>query len=391
MKEQLYLWRIGMLILLFVPMACGDDEEGVDLPDGGEVDLPDGGEPDAGCTGSACITYCQEHSCWKVPPTNQLLCYSDTVSIECSSCGGANPPVCGDSSPIAFCGQDAQYPDSARTYTCKDSAGTDKNCSLAPADGDVVEDSVYGLMWQRVLPANFGTDCDDAETCTWEQAKNYCTNLSYGSHADWRLPDYYELSSIVDYGRYEAAIDPVAFAGAPAFGAWTSSPSAGLPDSAWNVGFYDGPVRHAPKINTARARCVRGVPLQFNEPERFDVSGSTGQEIVVDRATGLGWQKTFDAYLMLWTPALSHCEALSYGGHQDWRLPNINELQSLVNVEKDNSASDFPDMPSDIFWSSSTWVMDAIWAWYLDFNDGNVAADEKDTDFHYVRCVRDAL
>ena len=32
-----------------------------------------------------------------------------------------------------------------------------------------------------------------------------------------------------------------------------------------------------------------------------------------------------------WHDALAYCENLDLGGHDDWRLPNVKELQSIVN------------------------------------------------------------
>lgn len=118
----------------------------------------------------------------------------------------------------------------------------------------------------------------------------------------------------------------------------------------------------------------------------FNSATVNGDVIVTDTKTGLIWQKTYESG-KTWEEALDYCEDLTYAGYSDWRLPDKNELASLVNYEKYNPASDFPDMPSQSFWSSSTYVVSTNHAWYVDFNSGDVSGSNK-TGTSYVRCVR---
>ena len=101
----------------------------------------------------------------------------------------------------------------------------------------------------------------------------------------------------------------------------------------------------------------------------FVISGEAGEEVVTDLVTGLVWKKTYTTG-KTWRQALVYCESLSYAGHSDWRLPNVSELASLVSYNRTNPASDFPDMPSNWFWSSSTSVNDNDCAGYVYFDDG---------------------
>ena len=118
----------------------------------------------------------------------------------------------------------------------------------------------------------------------------------------------------------------------------------------------------------------------------FNSTTVNGDVIVTDTKTGLVWQKTYETG-KTWQAALDYCENLTYAGYSDWRLPDKNELASLVNYEKHNPASDFPDMPSENFWSSSTSVYDTGRAWNVDFSLGTVRNYYK-TVTSYVRCVR---
>ena len=126
----------------------------------------------------------------------------------------------------------------------------------------------------------------------------------------------------------------------------------------------------------------------FAMPLLAEFSSTTvnGDVIVTDTKTGLVWQKTYETGKN-WQAALDYCENLTYAGYSDWRLPDKNELASLVNYEKYNPASDFPDMPSQYFWSSSTRVNNTSSAWNVNFNNGFVDDGSKTNDSN-VRCVR---
>ena len=53
--------------------------------------------------------------------------------------------------------------------------------------------------------------------------------------------------------------------------------------------------------------------------------------IVTDSSTELQWQNDAIGSTMTWTAAITHCEGLVLDGQSDWRLPNIKELNSLVD------------------------------------------------------------
>ena len=57
---------------------------------------------------------------------------------------------------------------------------------------------------------------------------------------------------------------------------------------------------------------------------------NNGNGTVTDNCTGLIWQKDSgnDGNPLRWCSALAYCENLDFGGHDDWRLPNVRELQS---------------------------------------------------------------
>jgi len=69
---------------------------------------------------------------------------------------------------------------------------------------EIITDTKTGLMWQKETAPR---------TYTWQEAVEYCKNLTLAGYDDWRLPTIEELFSIVDYERFRPAIDPVLCAG----------------------------------------------------------------------------------------------------------------------------------------------------------------------------------
>ena len=122
---------------------------------------------------------------------------------------------------------------------------------------------------------------------------------------------------------------------------------------------------------------------------RFSRDDTT--QIVTDSKTGLQWQDNEEANTVTktWIEAINYCENLTLGSHDDWRLPNFNELDSLADKSKSNPAISlvFQNVVSDYCWSSTTVVSDEDYAWGVDFDRGNDFWDDK-SNSHYVRCVR---
>jgi len=119
----------------------------------------------------------------------------------------------------------------------------------------------------------------------------------------------------------------------------------------------------------------------------FTRDGTTG--IVTDSVTGLQWQDDATPSMMTWQDAIDYCEALSLGGNNDWRLPNMNELTSLVDdtVYNPSISNVFQHTVSSDYWSSTTIAGGTSYAWIVDFGDGDQNGDDK-TGNNFVRCVR---
>ena len=226
------------------------------------------------------------------------------------------------------------------------------------------------------------------------EAESYCSGLDYGGYSDWRLPYRFELQSIVDYGRKRPAIDIGVFPGTPVSLFWTNTPDT-LSPTQYDliVDFSYGTVYRNYSASNASARCVRGMPkvISIWSYDRFVVSNHAGDNVIFDPVTDLTWQEEYFSSLT-WAEALAYCEDLDYGGRQDWRLPNIQELSSLVNTSKRETAYDFPDIvvPEGVFyWSSTTYLRYTSQAFVMYFSDGNISSMIPKTAQLMARCVCD--
>ena len=121
-----------------------------------------------------------------------------------------------------------------------------------------------------------------------------------------------------------------------------------------------------------------------------------GNGTITDNRTDLIWVKDGNSAgcnngaVLTWEQALTFCEGLSYAGYSDWRLPNIRELESIVNNGEPLPAItvlSFPNTKSSGYWASTTDVGSTSLAWIINFNGGDIALGSKTTSY-YVRCVR---
>ncbi len=116
-----------------------------------------------------------------------------------------------------------------------------------------------------------------------------------------------------------------------------------------------------------------------------------GNGIVRDTVTGLEWQQATAPGTYTWQQALDYVDLLNtdeYLGYDDWRLPTIQELSSIVDSSRINPAIDpiFSAVAS-YYWSSTTYAGNTDYAWCVYFGYGYVSRYYK-TYYGYVRAVR---
>ncbi len=150
---------------------------------------------------------------------------------------------------------------------CYTVAGATTTCASTGQDGETqkgtaksytdnangtVTDNQTGLIWQQ------GT----TTTYTWANALTYCNNNTPGlSGTGWRLPNAFELFSLVDFTvSTNAKINLTYFPSTPASSFWsaTTYPYTGNQNSAMFVNFNYGNVSASNKTNSNYVRCVRG-------------------------------------------------------------------------------------------------------------------------------------
>lgn len=211
-------------------------------------------------------------------------------------------------------------------------------------NADICEDLATGLVWQKDFSGSFDQN-------GWSDASKYCLDLDLGGKTDWRLPKVWEFRTIVrgcpetvmengTCGVKEtcltancAAIGDCYCEGGETFfeepdymwedkpmsgGFWTGSDVEGDTSKAWVVFPWNGP-----KIQTAnktdyytKARCVRS---DDDVDEEYSA-------IYKDTVTGLEWTKDS---VDNGNPE-NYCSNLVLEGKDDWRLPNITELRTIV-------------------------------------------------------------
>lgn len=318
-----------------------------------------------------------------------------------------------------FHGQDAQRGRSARTV--------DYGKRFTPVGGgsSCVRDNVTGLVW--ALKTNGAGLRDKDWTYTWHDSSAANPGLANGGvcagsecdteafvqavnnrqlcgYSNWRLPTVQELTTLVNSGVTSGAtIEAATFPNQVAAQYWTATVRTEDPTDAWVSDFANGAVGIADKSEAKHLRLVSGGAAA--PPERYVVSADG--RTVIDQLTGLMWKRcsagaTWNGTgcstpkAFTWQEALAVAQAVNADpegrglGFDDWRLPNRNELASLVDrshVDPAINTTAFPDTPSRSYWSSSPFAGNKKWAWYVEFDEGYVAPIPK-LEERYVRLVR---
>lgn len=285
-------------------------------------------------------------------PTKQSKCYNETEEIACPSY----------ESELPFFGQDAQYTDNPSTFTIS-----------GESPDQVVTDSLTNLTWELDV---------DYTKRDWSSAKAYCTSKG----DDWRLPTIKELMTTLHFDYWAPACDTEYCPGNSGF-FWSSNEDLEDSSKALNIYFYTGDIRSKDKTdtNSLYVRCVKGA--FFDPTGTISENEDVNEPVATDSMTGLSWTKTMDESAT-WEEALDGCETLNYGNYNDWRLPNIHELISVIKYNSTSITTELPNIETaSPHWTSTTYSGMENNAFYFLFTSGKNARRKKTHKIKYI-CVR---
>lgn len=257
------------------------------------------------------------------------------------------------------------------------------------AEGHIVHDRWTGAVWCRnANPADF--------PLTWDEAHAFVADMrAQAAHGydTWQLPSRGHLFSLISHQNVNPSLpDGNPFRHVFHSYYWTGETTHRLADQAWYVHLGGGRVHRGMKhgsymvwpVCPGAGQSVRAGP---SDAARFVATGPW----VHDAVTGLTWLATADwaGGRRAWDEALASvadCNRQRIGGFDDWRLPNIRELESLVDLGAHDPALS-PGHPfacvREGYWSSTTSVYEARYAWVLYSMDGGMGVGFKpQADFH---------
>lgn len=265
-----------------------------------------------------------------------------------------------------------RLPDTGQNISYTNTFGEDNdynfNTPLFRVNGNgTVTDSVTGLMWQQT----------DGGEMTIENAIIYCDTLTLAGYSDWRLPNAHEAFSILNHQNTRPAMEDNIFVTTSAEYWWTVDRQVNDVSKIWvtNAG---GGIGNHPKNETISAGGAKQIHVRAVRDTRtptivLNHFTNNGNGTITDNLTNLVWQQTALPDSLTWENALNYADTFSIAGINDWRLPNIKEIQSINDESRINPSVNttyFQNIGVGRFWSSTTLPNQTSKAWYLDTHFG---------------------
>lgn len=258
----------------------------------------------------------------------------------------------------AFFGQDAAYVGNQAGYTDN-------------GDGTVT-DNVTGLVWTQGTDTSGDGEMDASDKLSSEAAADYCESLSLAGYDDWQLPSIKQLYSLMDFtGTDPSGYDGTDISGLVPFidtdyfefaygdtGAGerlidsqyaSSTLYVGEPDVPllFGVNFADGRIKGYGTIFRGQDKTFSVACIRANDSYGVNDFTGNGDGTITDTATGLMWAQddsgSDEPDGLNWEEALAYVQVqddANYLGYSDWRLPNVKELQSIVDYTRSPDTTD---------------------------------------------------
>ena len=259
--------------------------------------------------------------------------------------------------------------------------------------------------------------CDESAICDTQFYLAKLNESNLCGKSNWRLPTKSELQNIVNYGSLQPSIDINLFPNTVSEFYWTSTIDSDDEGSVWAVDFNVGRVAGSASNGGRYIRAVSrptnvsefeldlSLENSFTDTHRIEVAPlqrcnpdsqistptsrfkQTDANDIYDAFTGLVWKRCIEGttgdfcengspLFLSWDEAQQHAaientsDALNYDA---WRIPNIKELQSLIENQCEEPALNpfiFPNLPMEHVWSSTPHPSTLAVGYYIQYQNG---------------------
>jgi len=174
------------------------------------------------------------------------------------------------------------------------------------------------------------SDEKDAPKLSWREGVAYCQNLRLGGYDDWYLPSMAEMVSFEDRNNTKSFLIK-ALQHTHRYDYWSGTTDAMSDEYAWSQGLMYKAYDHI--HNKDEKKYIRCVRCDEKAQKPYYVKY---KDVVVEKSTNIMWQDNSDAasFVADYKGAQAYCQNLTLDGYDDWKLPDIKTLRSLVDYEK---------------------------------------------------------
>ena len=158
-------------------------------------------------------------------------------------------------------------------------------------------------------------------------------------------------------------------------------------------------------LTAGPAQAASGVGPFYPEPawdrkiapiNRFLILTNWASQAVLDKETGLVWERSPDSTPSNWFNARFACTNKTVGNRKGWRLPSFPELVSLVDPANSTpslpTGNPFEGVQSALYWSAASFPESPSLAWGVHFGNGGVNVIGKTVTITiHAWCVRGGM